>query len=85
MHTYPVYQMVKKVEKLLVEECEVFWKDQNEIGCIECLKLKLNFTGDTPVSQTYRKVSTQIYSQLKQCLEDLLTNQWIKKILFLLR
>ena len=39
--------MVKKVEKLLVEECEVFWKDQNEIGCIECLKLKLNFTGDT--------------------------------------
>ena len=33
--------------KFLVEECEVFSKDENEISFIENLKLKLNFKDDT--------------------------------------
>ena len=75
----------KKVEKLLVEECEVFSKNENDIGCIKSLKLKLNFKDDTLVSQPYCKIPKQLYNEQKQYLEDLLTNQWIKKILFLLR
>ena len=45
VQTYPIYQIIR--EKLLVEECEVFSKDENDIGFIENLKLKLNFKDDT--------------------------------------
>ena len=43
-----------KVEKRLVEECEVFSKDEHDIGCIESLQLKSNVKSNTPVSQPYR-------------------------------
>ena len=46
----------KKVEKCLVEEYEEFSKNENNIVCIESLKLKLNFKDDNPVSQPYFKV-----------------------------
>ena len=46
----------KKVEKCLVEEYEEFSKNENNIACIESLKLKLNFKDDNPVSQPYFKV-----------------------------
>ena len=36
----------EKLEKPLVEECKVFLKDENDIGFIESLKLKLNFKDD---------------------------------------
>ena len=58
----------KKVEKLLVEECKVFLKDENDIDCIESLKLKFNFEEDTPVSQRYFKIAEQLYNELKQYL-----------------
>ena len=54
----------ERMEKFLVEECEVFTKDVNSISCIESLK-------------PYHKISKQFYSELKQCLEDLLTIQLI--------
>ena len=68
----------KKVEKHLIEQCKVFLKDENDIGCIESLKLKLNFKDNTHVSQPYCKIK-QLYNELKQYLEDLLTNQGAKK------
>lgn len=43
-----------KVEKRLVEEFEVFSKDEHDIGCIESLQLKSNVKGNTRVSQPYR-------------------------------
>ena len=43
----------KKVDKFLVEEYQEFSKNENDIVCIESLKLKLNFKDDNPVSQPY--------------------------------
>ena len=54
----------ERMEKLLVEECKAFTKDGNSISCIKSLK-------------PYHKISKQFYSELKQCLGDLLTIQLI--------
>ena len=75
----------KKVDKLLVEECKVFSKDENDIDCLESLKLKLNLKDNNPVSQTCLKIPKQLYNEPKQYLEDLLTKPVDKKVLFLLR
>lgn len=72
----------KKVEKLFVEECKVFLKHENDISCTE--SLKRTFKDNTPASQPYPKILKQLYNEPKHYLEDLLTNQWIKKVLFLL-
>ena len=69
----------KKVEKFLVEECEVFSKDENDMGCTESLKLKSNFKDDSSFSQPYCKIPKQLYNELKQYLENLLIKQWIKQ------
>ena len=44
-----------------------------------CISVPLNSKEDTPVSQPYRKISKQLYNELKQYLEDLLSNQCIKE------
>ena len=36
----------KKVDKFLAEEYQEFLKNENDIVCIESLKLKLNFKDD---------------------------------------
>ena len=46
----------KKVDKFLVEEYQEFSKNENNIGSIESLKLKLNFRDDNSVSQPYCKI-----------------------------
>ena len=69
----------KLVESVLIEECEVFSRDEHDIGSVEKLKLKLNLKDDIPISKPYRKIPKQLYAELKQYLEDLITHQWIKK------
>ena len=49
------------------------------MGCTESLKLKSNFKDDSSVSQPYCKIPKQLYNELKQYLENLLTKQWIKQ------
>ena len=70
----------KLVESALIEECDVFSKNEHDIGSIEKLKLKLNLKDDIPIAKPYRKIPKQLYAELKQYLEDLLTHQWIKNL-----
>ena len=67
-----------QVEKVLIENCDVFSKNDLDIGRIESLKLKLNVTDSTSVCKPYRSIPKQLYSEVKQYLEDLITNDWIK-------
>ena len=69
----------KLVESVLIEECDVFSKNEHDIGSIEKLKLKLNLKDDIPIAKPYKKIPKQLYAELKQYLEDLLTHQWKKK------
>ena len=61
----------EKNGKTLSRRMRSVYKDGNAIGCIESLK-------------PYRKISKQFYSELKQYLGDLLTDQWITNTRILL-
>ena len=67
-----------RMQKLLTEQCDVLLKSDNEIGNIKSLKLKLNVTDPIPVCKPYCKIPTQIYSEVKEYIKDLMTNKWIK-------
>ena len=67
-----------RVENLLLNECDVFSKNDSDIGTIKSFKLKLNVTDPKPVWKRCRTIPKQLYFEVKQCLEDLITNNWIK-------
>ena len=56
----------------LITEWGAFLKsdNDNDIENIESLKLKLNVTDPIPVCKPYRKIPTQIYSEVKEYIED---------------
>ena len=60
------------VQKLSIEERETFSKsdNDNDIENIKSLKLKLNVTDPVPVCKPYRKIPKQIYSEVKEYIED---------------
>ena len=66
-----------RVENLL-NLCNVFSKNDCDIGKIESFQLKLNVTDPIPDWTPYRTIPKQLYSGLKLYLEDLITNNWIK-------
>ena len=67
-----------RVEHLLLVECDVFLKNDSDIGTTGSLKLKLYVTDPKPVWRPYRTKLKQLYSKVKQYLEDLITNNCIK-------
>jgi len=67
------------VEKILLENCEAFSKDSNDIGNIKDFQMKIQLTDNVPVSQPYRKLPNKLYAEVKNYIDDLITNGWIKK------
>ena len=58
-----------------------FSKNDDDIQTIESFELKLNVTDPKPVWKPYRTIPKQLYSEGKQYLEDLNTNNWRKKFI----
>ena len=65
-------------KRMLHEEAESFSKDDDDIGCIEDLKLKLNLSSQRPVQKTYNHIPKPLFPEVKQHIEDLLNRGWIK-------
>ena len=68
----------EKVRNMLIEECESFMRNDDDINVIDGLELKLNMQDETPVQKQYRRVPKPLYPEVKNYLEDLLNRQWIK-------
>lgn len=69
----------QKVKQMLREECQAFSRDEEDVGCIPSLQLKIRLTDSTPVKRTYVSVPKPLHRDVKQYLEDLLNRGWIKK------
>lgn len=69
----------QKVKQVLREECHAFARDDDDVGCIPSLQLKIRLTDPTPVRRTYVSVPKPLHRDVKQYLEDLLNRGWIKK------
>lgn len=62
---------------MLREECNAFSKDENDVGCIPSLQLKIRLSDTTPVRRTYTSVPKPLHKEVKEYLEDLLNRGWI--------
>ena len=52
------------MEKVLLEEVEVFAKDDNDIGDIPNFQMPINVVDDVPVSAAYRRIPPQLYNEV---------------------
>ena len=65
----------KKVQGMLRNQCEVFSKYHSGIGNIPDFQMDINLTDSLPVHEAYGSMPRQHYDQLKNHIDDLLTNQ----------
>ena len=64
---------------MLREEAESFAQDDDDVGCLNGLQMKLTLSDPTPVQKTYTSVPRPLYTEVKHYIEDLLNRGWITK------
>lgn len=69
----------KVVRDMLYEQSDVFAQSDSDIGCIPSLQLKINLKDDTPVQTSYNSVPKPLYKEVKEYVQNLLDNGWIRK------
>ena len=65
------------MEELLSEECEVFSKNDSDIGDIEDFQMKINLSDEIPVKEAYRHLPRNLYEEVRNYINDLLINGWV--------
>ena len=67
------------VANMLKEECHSFARNDEDIGYIKDLELEINLTTNEPVQKNYVSVPRPLYPEVKQYIEDLLNNEFIRE------
>lgn len=67
------------VQKMLREECSSFSKSDDDIGCIDKLKLKISLKDMDPVARTYLSVPKPLYKEMKEYLHNFIAQGWVTK------
>lgn len=67
------------VERMLLEECRAFAKDQDDIGCNQDLQMVINLKDDIPVQRAYTSIPKPLLREVKEYVQDLLVRGWIVK------
>ena len=50
-----------------------------DIGEVKNFKMSINLVDDVPVNAAYRKVPPHLYSEVRNFVEDMKTNGWIRE------
>ena len=69
----------KIVSEMLNEEHETFSKFKNDIGHVEDFFIDIRLIDEVPVAEPYRKIPRNLYDEVKNHVNDLLANGWIRK------
>ena len=72
-------QQRKELEQILFEECEVFAKNEHDIGDIPDFQMDIQLTDEIPVNEAYRHLPRKLYEDVKNYLNDLVINGWIQE------
>lgn len=67
------------VHQMLREESGSFSNSDDDIGCIENLRLSISLKDTEPVAKTYISVPRPLYQEMKSYLHDLITQGWVRK------
>ena len=67
------------VMAVLIEEKDVFSRSECDIGNVTDFQMKINLGDDVPVREAYRKIPRNLYAEVRNYINDLLTNGWIRE------
>ena len=67
------------IRKLLWDECEVFAKNDTDIGSIPDLQMEIKLSDEIPVNEAYRHLPRKLYDDVKNYINDLIVNGWIQE------
>ena len=65
----------EQVRQLMREEISFFSLNDQDIGCVKTLQMKINLKVQVPVQQNYNSIPKQLYDEMKHYIEDLLNKQ----------
>ena len=68
-----------KLEEVLMKYDDIFSKDASDIGDIKDFKMSINVVDEVPVSAAYRKIPPHLYEEVRNYVEDLRMNGWIRE------
>ena len=66
-------------EAMLREEYESFSSSEQDIGCIPDLEMEINLKDSQPVQKKYTSIPRPLYPEVKQYIEDLLNQNFVKE------
>ena len=69
----------EKMEEMLERNKDVFSTDDMDIGSIPDFQMPINLVDDEPVTAAYRKIPPHLYSEVKNYLNDLVSNGWVRE------
>ena len=69
----------KTMEDMLNEVQEVFSRSDSDIGDIQDFNMEIHLTDDVPTKEAYRKIPRHMYSEVKNYIDDLISNGWVRE------
>ena len=69
----------EKVIKVIIDNKYVFSKSDVDIGDIKDFHMKINLHDEVPVKEAYRRIPRNLYTEVRDYINDLLTNGWIRE------
>ena len=67
------------MRNMLNEVKEVFSRDESDIGDIKDFEMKIHLTDNVPVKEAYRKIPRHMYNEVKNYIDDLIANGWVRE------
>ena len=67
------------VKQMIREESSTFARHKDEVGYIKNLKMDILLTDDVPVAKTYNAIPRPLYEEVKNHIQDLLNQGFIRK------
>ena len=64
---------------MLAEVKEVFSQSDSDIGDIPDFNMEINLTDNIPVKEAYRKIPRHMYAEVKNYIDDLVSNGWVRE------
>ena len=69
----------KAVREVLLEVQDMFSTSDSDIGDIPDFHMKINVNDDVPVKEAYRRIPRNLYSEVKNYVDDLMKNGWVRE------
>ena len=64
---------------MLGEVKGVFSRSESDIGDIKDFEMSIQLTDNIPVKEAYRKIPRHMYAEVKNYIDDLITNGWVRE------